>query len=420
VKKILPLIPLLAIFSTSGFALQTNAKSGSTDTAVSCQYQWQGANSTNLITLLCQPPAVASFKVPTLHTTSNTVLTLEGTNGSSNNIVDLMGVPLVENEYAYQGSNQPNTYFIIATGGVHNGGMYKILSNTTNTITIDNRQHPLLPPLCMTTIDVRPFWTLDTIFPANQATNAFVPTTDTNSIVTTLVIGPQYSVGTNVSLAGLPRYFFNSSIGHWVDSTNPSVSAGDTIVWPGQQIYSYNTGTNSYPVNDYFAGTMMNGVITMPLHKTKESIITTSFYLPRSTPYKLSQLGFDVGWLTEFGPMSFFVQSTGKTKAQRGDILNIIDANLNITSSYYKYKDKWYQIGNDKNATNPSFPAGTVYGISKYHEPIGFVGSHCVIRNENNLTDAIYKDQCNNQTKIKMVYYPKKNTNILYTDLKGD
>jgi uncharacterized protein (TIGR02597 family) len=364
----------IALLTVAGISSLLAAQSGVTETTVGSQYIWAGAGSVSTIVTFdatnstystnystntnvtvvapeFQPSAVGSFVISSVATnTTNAILSLVG-----NPPVDSYGVPLATNEFKYAGSNQPNTYYTIVTDGSLSGTVFTVVSNGTNSITVITGSVPLKNG-SIRAVELRPYWTLATMFPANMATNSFVPTTNSTNVMTRLIIAPAFVVGVNSPQQSSPSYYFNASLTNWVNSTNPTVSAADTIVPPGSYIYFQNDGGNlSYPVNIYLSGTSLKGLFRTPIYGST-NLISTCISLPRSSPYKLSQIGLND---------SNFTQSLNKSTLGRNDTLVIDNGHGKSGGVYYKFRNQWYKVGDDAFSSDPTLAPGSAFRIAK-------------------------------------------------------
>lgn len=364
----------MALLTMAGLSSLFAAQSGVTETTVGSQYIWAGAGSVSTIVTFdttnssystnystnanvtivspeFQPSAVGSFVISSVSTNAtNAIFSLVG-----NPPVDSYGVPLATNEFKYSGNNQPNTYYTIVTDGSLSGTVFPVVSNGTNSITVITGSVPTIKG-SVKAVELRPYCTLATMLPANMATNSFVPTTNSTNVMTRLIINPPYLTGGASPQQSGPSYYFNAAVTNWVDSTNPSVSAGDTIVPPGSFIYFQNDGGNlSYPVNIYLSGTSLKGLFRTPIYGST-NLTATYISLPRSSPYKLSQIGFND---------SNFTQSLNKSALGRNDTLVIDNGHGKPGGVYYKFKNQWYKVGDDAFPCDPTFAPGSAFGITK-------------------------------------------------------
>jgi len=265
------------------------------------------------------------------------------------------GVPLSNNIYQYNGSNQPTTYYALVTAGTQKGNFFTVVSNTTNTLTIDS-EGVKLAAKDVQAINLLPYWTLSALFPSSQATISFIPTTNTSNVMTTVVISPPTTTGTNQPQSVGPSFYFNASLTNWVSTTNPTVSAADAVIPPGSYVYVQNLGSNTYPLYEFISGSVMTNQFNIYFTSSASNSVISYFSLPRSTDYQLSKIGF-----TDLN----FTQSPSKSPLARNDVLIIDNGHGGVGAMYYKYKNLWYNTSSDALSTNPVLPAGTVFGVKK-------------------------------------------------------
>lgn len=343
-------IPTLSLI----FALLCSALAAAgprvTTTVLGSQYIYQEAGATNIIAPQFQRPAVASFQVTSVASAATTAtLTLRGKKP-----VDSYGAPLLQDQYRYDPAFQPNTYYALVTAGTARGAFFTVSTNSPTSVTID-LDGPPLTSKDVKAVELRPYWSLATLFPADQATISFIPTTQSSGVMTTMIISPLVLPAGALPQNFAPNYYFDSTLNNWVDQTNPSVSAGDAIVRPGQYLYAVNTGTNSYPIHAYISGSVLPSQFTLRL-ASGSNVLINCFSLPRASDYKLSEIGFN---------NTNFVQSTDKSPLGSNDLLIVDDGHGGVGGTYYRYKNQWYNASNDAFPTNPTFRAGTAFGLKK-------------------------------------------------------
>ena len=268
--------------------------------------------------------------------------------------MDSYGVPLFQGQYQYDSTSQPTTYYALVTAGTARGSFFTVNTNGPTSVIIDLNGPPLASK-DVKAVELRPYWSLATLFPASQATISFIPTTQSSGVMTTMIISPLVLPAGALPQNSAPNYYFDSTLNNWVDQANPSVSAGDAIVRPGQYLYALNTGTNSYPLHTYISGSVLPSQFVLNI-ASGSSVLTTCFSLPRASDYKLSEIGFN---------NTNFVQSTEKSPQGFNDLLVVDDGHGGVGGTYYRYKNQWYDASNDASPTNPTFRAGTAFGLRK-------------------------------------------------------
>ncbi len=301
--------------------------------------------------------------------------TMNGSNASftlvGNTPLNSYGVPLINNEYQYAGSNQPTTYFTLVTAGNQKGNFFTVVSNTTKTITVDT-EGLKLGTKDVLSINLLPYWTLSALFPPSQSTISFIPTTSSSNVMTEVVISPPITAGTNQPQQAGQSYYFNASITNWVSATNAAIIGGDAVIAPGAYVYVQNTGSNTYPLYEFISGSVMTNQFNLYFTSSSSNSVISYFSLPRSSAYQINQIGF-----TD----NNFTQSPGKSPLARNDVLIVDNGHGGVGAMYFKYKNQWYNTSSDALPTNPVFAAGTVFGVLKPASKNGTV----LLVNQNNV-----------------------------------
>src|SRR5438477_3976241 len=159
----------------------------------------------------------------TIHSVGGNVLTINGTPGWS------------DNQFVYAAGSQPKHYYVlIGNGGATNpkeGHIYQVISNGSNTLSVDAAFDNLTGIVANTQITVIPYWTPATIFPASDAGVSFTPTSSPPTYQTLLRF-PNYSApGINQPYAA--EYYFNSGAWRLVsDGFNNPPDHGDDPLLP--------------------------------------------------------------------------------------------------------------------------------------------------------------------------------------------
>ena len=230
----------LAIGQDSGISAVTGGQ----------QYLAVAPNATQVVAPEFQPPSAAIFSVSNVSTSGNsTTLTLVG-----DPPLDAYNAPVLAD--AYSKKVYP-VYYALVTAGLSTGSFYSVVSNNATQIVIDT-QGETLSSTNIKSIDLRPYWTLETLFPASGAGAAFIATSSDSNIMTKLILSPTtVTDGENPQSEG-QKFYFSSSVGNWVRDTEPAISAGAVPVPPSRYLYLQNTGTGSFSIDAYFAGTLLN------------------------------------------------------------------------------------------------------------------------------------------------------------------
>jgi uncharacterized protein (TIGR02597 family) len=282
-------------------------------------------------------------------------------------VLTLDGVSLTADQFKYASGTQPKTYFVLVTAGNLTGTYFLVASNTSNQITV-NLDGLTAVGADITSIEVRPCWTLNTLLPASDANVSFIPSANnTPPNRRTQLLLPNFTAN-GINRAAASTYFFNNATGvqDWVTTASTSAKAGDTAIAPGQYIIHRNTsGAATPPPNLTF--THSGGVLARPLSQYIGTLTTartdTILSLPRPTDYRLSELGFDT---------NSFVSSANATPPQRRDELLMIPPvgsgiNRAPSATFFRVGTNWYSTAASATITNNAIvPAGAALIIRKY------------------------------------------------------
>jgi uncharacterized protein (TIGR02597 family) len=148
---------------------------------------------------------------------------------ASGRTITLVGNPLSQSQFLYGGTQHNHYYALIGPisgTGTKEGHTYLVTGNGTGTLTVDTSHDDLNNIPANTQVEVIPYWTPATIFPASDANVSFTPTTSSSSYQTQIRV-PNYSAS-GINLPYSPVYFFSNN----VDGTSNNVgwrSVGDNI-----------------------------------------------------------------------------------------------------------------------------------------------------------------------------------------------
>lgn len=301
---------------------------------------------------------------PQVFRAAELVASVSGTTSSgSTATLALSGVTLTSNQFVYNGASQNKTYVVVVTSGTLTGTALMVASNDTTSVTV-NLDGLTVASGDITGIEVRPCWTLNTLFPAGDANVSFTPSSSaTAGTRRTQLLIPD-STGSGVNRSASATYFFNNTAGvqDWVSTAATGVKAGDTAILPGQYLIHRNIGGTPVNLSLTHSGAVFAKPATFYIGTSASGANDNYFALPRPTDYNLSDLG-----LTD----SAFTQSTSKTAGGRKDTLLVISVagsgiNRSASSTYFKYANDWYSTANTAAATNNAvIPAGSAVIIRK-------------------------------------------------------
>jgi uncharacterized protein (TIGR02597 family) len=312
------------------------------------QYVYVPANTTVIVAPQFQRPGVGIFKVTSTVTSgSTTTLNLAGKPA-----VDSYTAPLLADQY------QPaaNTYYAMVTAGHWAGLYFTVTGNTPSSLALST-DGLVSRKGSIRTVEVRPYWNLETLFPNSAAMVSFIPTTASDDIKTQLVLAPVTLAGNAQPQDVGESYYYSNNLSAWVNSSDPLTPAGKDLVAPTRYFYLQSTHDGSYPLDTIIAGTVLESAFQINLPSSASEVTTSCFALPRSSDYQLSKMGFT---------NKNFTPSENHTVLGRKDLLLVDDGFGNIGATYYRYKNKWYMVGSAL-AVNPIFPAGTALGVRKAH-----------------------------------------------------
>ena len=308
------------------------------------QYIAVAAQETAVVAPEFQPPSVALLSISSVSTSGNsTTLNLVGEPP-----LDAYNAPVLADAY---NRNVYPVYYAMVTAGSSTGTFYNVISNTASQIVIDTHGETL-SSVNITSIDVRPYWTLETLFPASGAGAAFIPTRNTENIMTKLILSPVTVSGAQIPQNQGQKFYFSHSVKNWVSESDPTVSAGAVTVPPGRYLYMQNTGIGSFSIDAYFAGTVLKTPFRITLYSSPTEDLKTVFALPRASSYLLSDLGLN--------DENFSSSTSGSLK----DLLFIGDSDVKSLGTYYRSGANWYAVGSAI-PVNPIIYSGTAYAVKK-------------------------------------------------------
>jgi uncharacterized protein (TIGR02597 family) len=265
------------------------------------------------------------------------------------------------NSFQYVATTQPKTYYVSVTSGNLTGTGFLVDSNGTAEITV------ALDGLSVTSaditgIEVRPLWTLNTLFPAADANVSYTPSTGTTGGTRrTQILLPDFT-GTGINRAPTRTFFYNSSLNDWVLTTNIGTKAGDTPIVPGQYLIHRNTGGTPANLNSNLVGSVFTKPGAIYLATMTTSANDNLVALARPTDYLLSEIGFND---------ANFVQSSGTTGGTRRDTVIVYATtgsgiNRAPLKTYFKTSGTWRDTTAATIPVDPIIPAGSAVIIRKY------------------------------------------------------
>lgn len=134
----------------------------------------------------------------------------------------------------------PNYHYVRFLGGALQGHYMSIIGNTSGTLTVDAAGLNLSSLLAGDKMEIAPYWTLGTLYPASQADTAFTTTTNTFARKTQLLFFDDTTNGINRSAAAT-YYFYNGAWRKVGQAT--TISFDNTIVYPDTFFIQRNVTT---------------------------------------------------------------------------------------------------------------------------------------------------------------------------------
>jgi len=284
------------------------------------------------------------------------------TSSGDNATLVCLGASFSPNGFQYVSTTQPKSYFALVTAGTLKGTTFRVISNGTGDLVVAC-DGLTVASADITAIEVRPYWTLNTLFPSAHSGISFTPSTGTTTVArrTQLVVPNFLAKGINRAPGIL--YFYNPSLADWVSTAASSVKAGDTIIEPGQYLIHRNTGGTPVNLNGTVVGALLTESDSIYLATSSSAANDNPMALPRASDYLLSGIGFND---------SNFLQSTGKTTVTRRDqilVYNTTGTGINRAPAkiYFKFANDWYDTSSPGSPVDPTIPAGSAIIVRKYN-----------------------------------------------------
>lgn len=281
---------------------------------------------------------------------------------------DLWLIPLAS--LTLEADSLNNTHYLHMTSGTHDGRWYDIVGNTTNSVTIDLNGDELTGVANGDSAVIAEYWTLDTLFPPDQATgdatttgHAIVGSSGTGSRSRMTEILYPDLVGAGINRAATKQYFIDSLTAEWKDSEG-NITAGNTILWPDVMFTirhpSRVSASTAYIMNgEVITERMVIGLSTNDIGEHDNYIA-----LPRPVDVALEDLNL--------GGTSAYVGSAGVGSRNRKDEILLVDNSvqgMNKSATIQYYYDSiagiWRNAEGDTDATGDVIPAGTGFVIRK-------------------------------------------------------
>jgi uncharacterized protein (TIGR02597 family) len=167
---------------------------------------------------------------------------------ASGSTVTLSGSPLTASQFLYGGTQHNHYYALIGPisgTGTKEGHTFQISDNTTSTLTVVTGSDNLSGIPANTQVEVIPYWTPATIFPATDADVSFTPTAWPPTYQTLLRV-PNYSAS-GINLPYSAEYYFNN--GAW-QRVSGGDGSDDPLLPDGYFVVRNNNGAPTLPLTN--------------------------------------------------------------------------------------------------------------------------------------------------------------------------
>src|SRR5438552_11083418 len=256
-----------------------------------------------------------------------------GIASASGSTITLVGNPLSQSQFLYGGAQHNHYYALIGPisgTGTKEGHTYLIIGNGTGTLTVDasNDGSTNLSTIpANTQVQVIPYWTPATVFPASDAGVSFTPTSSPPTYQTLLRI-PNYSApGVNQPYAA--EYYFNNGAWRLVTDgfNNPPDRRDDPLLPDG-----------------YFVVRNTNGAPTLPLRAFGSVLMKKT-----AVPFFAAQTGKQDNPVAMIRPVGVSLDATGlapidNSFVQNDQLLLFNNARKQLDKHPYRiytYNDGW-------------------------------------------------------------------------------
>ena len=345
--KKLNLFAILTLGLSGGFL---NAQTSSYSEVVGYVKDSFTTNSDTIVTLQVQRPSELTGAVSSV------------SDSGAASTLNLSSASLTANQFVYVSGTQPKTYYALVTAGTKAGSYFPVTANGTSSLTVDNLGVPLSGAGAVTSVEVRPYWTLGTVFPAADKNVSFVPSTSSSSTLRKTKIILPNNVATGINKSARATYFYRDDTGYgfWVSESALTTNANDTILNPDEYFTVRHNTTASISLTA--SGSVLANAVTTYAGTSATAANDTLIGLPRTTDYKLSELGFTDN--------VNFVPSTSTAGTGRKDQILVISKtgtgfNRAASSTYYRYNGSWYVVGNSSPLSDATIPAGSAIILRK-------------------------------------------------------
>lgn len=248
-----------------------------------------------------------------------------------------------------------NTYYVRLTSGALKGHFLTITNNATGSVTVDGAGLDLTSLVAGDTLEIAPYWTLGTLYPAGDAGTKFIASSSPLARQTELLLFDASSTGIN--RAPSASYFFYNNAWRKVGASISS-SFDNTVIFPDSFFIQRNKAAATTViltgrVMPTFVSTILEGVASKQNDNYMGLAYPVDITLTRSG---LASSGF----ATSDSPLNITDRLLLFDPAQTG-------INRAPAATYYYYNSAWRKVGASVSTDYGStvIPAGSGFIIRK-------------------------------------------------------
>ena len=201
------------------------------------------------------------------------------------NVITVQGTPAwttSPQQFVYAAGTQPNTYYAFLSAGAREGAYFTITANGANTLTVDLAGADLAGVDGTTSIEIVPYWTLGTVFPAGAGVHA---SADETTRLSEVLVPDVTADGINASPA--KTYYY--SAGQWRQVGQGSAVKNDDCLLPDSFLTVRHRVATATVMNP--AGDVVLSKLAVPLATSASGKQDNFVALTRPVPVSLNDSG---------------------------------------------------------------------------------------------------------------------------------
>jgi uncharacterized protein (TIGR02597 family) len=252
--------------------------------------------------------------------------------------------------------NQTDTYYVKILSGALNGLFFTITGNDATSVTIDNAGVDLSTLAPGDQIEIAPYWTLGTLYPASEAGTKFIASSSPLARQTEIM--PYDASSTGINRTPSNGYFFYNGAWRKIGS-NIAISFDNTVLYPDSYFLQRNKANATSPL---FLGRVNTASISTILEGA-----------PSTQNDNYTALSFPLDVTLNRSGLASSGFSSSPSPGSITDRLLLFDPSLtgyNIAPSatYYYYNNAWRKVGSSASidfGNSVNLPAGGGFIIRK-------------------------------------------------------